>query len=82
MVLLVRAELALRTLVGDGYVGEVTEREVVVAAAAEGARRVGSTIGHSVAVGLELKGALLELLVGRVAWLEPCHVAGADSDCR
>ena len=67
MVLLVRAELALRTFVRDGYIGEVTEREVVVAAAAEGARRVGCTIGHSVAVGLELEGALLELLVGGVA---------------
>ena len=67
LVLLVGAEEALVAFGGDGHVGGVAEGELVVAAAAEGAGRVGRTVGHAVAVGLELEGALLELLVGGVA---------------
>lgn len=74
-VLFVGAEGALVALVGDRHVAEVAEGEGVGAAAAEGARRVGRTVGHCVAIRLELERALLELLVGAVAWLEPGDVA-------
>ena len=80
LILLVRAEGALLAFRGEGHIGRVAERELVIAAAAAGAGRVGGTVCHAIAVGLELEGALLELLVGGVAWLEPVYVAGADLD--
>lgn len=63
-VLFVRAESAFGTFLGDGRGGEVAEREVVVAVAAEGVCQVIDTVGHSVAVGLEVEDAVLELMMG------------------
>ena len=78
--LLVGTEGALAAFRRDGHVWGVAEGIVVAAAAAARAGRVRGTVGRIVAVCLELEGALLELLMGEVAWLEPVHAAGADLD--
>lgn len=67
-VLLVRAELALRAAVGELLGLRVSERKLILAAAAVRARRVAAEAErHRVAVRLELERALLQLLVVRVA---------------